>query len=436
MRILKSYPLLKIVNSFVIDSPTPSNISYLWNFGSLLGFCLVIQIVTGVTLGMHYTPNVLEAFDSVEHIMRDVNNGWLIRYLHSNTASAFFFLVYLHIGRGLYYGSYKAPRTLVWIIGTVIFILMMATAFLGYNYSLKWSKLNLYISILNTFSLIQNNNYIIIILSFIFTISFIIFYLDNFKLSNNIYMKLVQIFSFAGMLFLLIVTMCNTYNLQDFVCFVKDNSIDLHGHVSLDKDAGKYVGQGLSTIGSNIGLGASMAGIASAVSKGIAKSSMPPLQKAGIIMAGAISGGFAHSIITTVNRKNISNIHDNNIHSNINKFVDNSLSSSLQTLLFDIEGLNITCLSLVILLIIQIIFKLYLKDNITLKFSNILGKKFNTNLEYYINKIINLNKKMSTIYIWLTLLILIFSLSFSIYAAHELYSNLDGYITEHTNIKK
>jgi ubiquinol-cytochrome c reductase cytochrome b subunit len=132
MRILKSHPLLKMVNSYVIDSPQPSNISYLWNFGSLLAFCLIIQIVTGVTLGMHYTPNVLEAFDSVEHIMRDVNNGWLIRYLHSNTASAFFFIVYLHIGRGLYYGSYKAPRTLVWIIGTIIFILMMATAFLGY----------------------------------------------------------------------------------------------------------------------------------------------------------------------------------------------------------------------------------------------------------------------------------------------------------------
>jgi ubiquinol-cytochrome c reductase cytochrome b subunit len=121
-----------MVNSYVIDSPQPSNISYLWNFGSLLAFCLIIQIITGVTLGMHYTPNVLEAFDSVEHIMRDVNNGWLIRYLHSNTASAFFFIVYLHIGRGLYYGSYKAPRTLVWIIGTIIFILMMATAFLGY----------------------------------------------------------------------------------------------------------------------------------------------------------------------------------------------------------------------------------------------------------------------------------------------------------------
>ena len=132
MRIFKSHPLLRLVNSYIIDSPTPSNLSYLWNFGSLLALCLIIQIVTGVTLAMHYTPSVAEAFNSVEHIMRDVNNGWLIRYLHANTASAFFFLVYLHVGRGLYYGSYKAPRTLTWIIGSIILIVMMATAFLGY----------------------------------------------------------------------------------------------------------------------------------------------------------------------------------------------------------------------------------------------------------------------------------------------------------------
>jgi len=132
MRVFKSHPLLKLINSYLIDSPQPSNLSYAWNFGSLLGVCLVIQIITGVTLAMHYNPSVLEAFNSVEHIMRDVNNGWLIRYLHSNTASAFFFLVYLHIGRGLYYGSYRAPRTLVWTLGTVIFILMIVTAFLGY----------------------------------------------------------------------------------------------------------------------------------------------------------------------------------------------------------------------------------------------------------------------------------------------------------------
>ena len=127
MRILKSHPLLKLVNSYLIDASQPSSISYLWNFGSLLAVCLIIQIITGVTLAMHYSPNVLEAFNSIEHIMRDVNNGWLVRYLHSNTASAFFFLVYLHIGRGIYYGSYRSPRTLVWAIGTVILIAMMAT---------------------------------------------------------------------------------------------------------------------------------------------------------------------------------------------------------------------------------------------------------------------------------------------------------------------
>ena len=142
MRLLKSHPILRLANSYLVDSPQPINLSYLWNFGSLLALCLVIQIITGVTLAMHYNPSVAEAFNSVEHIMRDVNNGWLIRYLHSNTASAFFFIVYLHIGRGMYYGSYRAPRTLVWTIGTVIFILMMATAFLGLSNSPKWFKFN------------------------------------------------------------------------------------------------------------------------------------------------------------------------------------------------------------------------------------------------------------------------------------------------------
>jgi ubiquinol-cytochrome c reductase cytochrome b subunit len=132
MRSLKRYSFLKLVNSYIIDAPVPSNISYLWNFGSLLAVCLIIQIATGVTLAMHYNPSVLEAFNSIEHIMRDVNYGWLIRYLHSNTASAFFFLVYLHIGRGLYYGSYRSPRTLTWVLGTIILILMIITGFLGY----------------------------------------------------------------------------------------------------------------------------------------------------------------------------------------------------------------------------------------------------------------------------------------------------------------
>jgi ubiquinol-cytochrome c reductase cytochrome b subunit len=132
LRLLKNHPFLKLANSYLVDSPQPSNLSYAWNFGSLLAVCLIIQIISGVTLAMHYNPSVMEAFNSIEHIMRDVNNGWFIRYLHSNTASAFFFLVYLHIGRGLYYGSYKAPRTLTWTIGTIMLILMMAIGFLGY----------------------------------------------------------------------------------------------------------------------------------------------------------------------------------------------------------------------------------------------------------------------------------------------------------------
>ena len=132
MRTLKSHILLRLVNLYVIDSPEPANISYLWNFGSLLGICLILQILTGIFLAMHYQPHVDFAFNSVEHIMRDVNNGWAVRYTHANVASFFFMFVYVHIGRGLYYGSYKSPRVLLWAIGVIIFIVMIATGFLGY----------------------------------------------------------------------------------------------------------------------------------------------------------------------------------------------------------------------------------------------------------------------------------------------------------------
>jgi len=132
MRILKQNPLLRLFNSYLVDSPQPSNISYVWNFGSLLALCLGIQIVTGIFLVMHYTPTVDLAFNSVEHIMRDVNYGWLLRYTHANVASFFFIFVYAHIGRGLYYNSYRSPRVAPWSIGVIILVLMMATAFLGY----------------------------------------------------------------------------------------------------------------------------------------------------------------------------------------------------------------------------------------------------------------------------------------------------------------
>lgn len=132
MRLLKQNALLSLANSYVIDSPQPSSLSYMWNFGSLLALCLGMQIITGILAAMHYNPSVDLAFISVEHLMRDVNSGWLLRYLHANGASAFFIAVYFHVARGMYYGSYKGPRMDTWFIGVVILILMMATAFLGY----------------------------------------------------------------------------------------------------------------------------------------------------------------------------------------------------------------------------------------------------------------------------------------------------------------
>ena len=120
--------------------PVPRNLSYMWNFGVLAGFCLVMQIITGVVLAMHYAPNALVAFGTTEHIMRDVNWGWLMRYAHANGASFFFVVVYLHIFRGFFYSSYKAPREMIWLLGVVIFLLMMATAFMGYV--LPWGQMS------------------------------------------------------------------------------------------------------------------------------------------------------------------------------------------------------------------------------------------------------------------------------------------------------
>ena len=133
-------PVLKWLDAQLIDYPTPKNLNYWWNFGSLAGVMLVVQIVTGIVLAMHYMPHGDYAFDSVEHIMRDVSWGWLLRYLHSNGGSMFFAVVYIHIFRGLYYGSYKAPREILWWFGLIILFLMMMTAFLGYV--LPWGQMS------------------------------------------------------------------------------------------------------------------------------------------------------------------------------------------------------------------------------------------------------------------------------------------------------
>nr|QTV76626.1 apocytochrome b [Phytophthora agathidicida]QTV76743.1 apocytochrome b [Phytophthora agathidicida]DAD54862.1 TPA_asm: apocytochrome b [Phytophthora agathidicida]DAD54901.1 TPA_asm: apocytochrome b [Phytophthora agathidicida]DAD54940.1 TPA_asm: apocytochrome b [Phytophthora agathidicida] len=132
--------LFAVINNHLIDYPTPVNLNYFFGFGSLAGIMLVVQILTGIFLAMHYTPHIDLAFNSVEHIMRDVNNGWLIRYTHANGASFFFIVVYVHIFRGLYYGSYITPREALWCSGVIIFILMMATAFMGYV--LPWGQMS------------------------------------------------------------------------------------------------------------------------------------------------------------------------------------------------------------------------------------------------------------------------------------------------------
>nr|YP_010248189.1 cytochrome b [Gonodactylus smithii]QTK16230.1 cytochrome b [Gonodactylus smithii]UEV87000.1 cytochrome b [Gonodactylellus affinis] len=138
MPVRKSHPLFKIMNGAIVDMPAPSNISIWWNFGSLLGLCLVVQIATGLFLAMHYTAHIDLAFSSVAHICRDVNYGWLLRTVHANGASFFFICLYLHVGRGLYYGSYLFMHT--WMVGVIILFLVMGTAFMGYV--LPWGQMS------------------------------------------------------------------------------------------------------------------------------------------------------------------------------------------------------------------------------------------------------------------------------------------------------
>jgi ubiquinol-cytochrome c reductase cytochrome b/c1 subunit len=133
-------PIAGLIYSSFVAYPTPRNLNYWWTFGGILTFLLAAQIITGIVLVMHYTPHADHAFNSVEHIMRDVNYGWLIRYLHSNGASMFFVAVYIHMFRGMYYGSYKEPREVLWILGVILYLLMMATGFLGYT--LPWGQMS------------------------------------------------------------------------------------------------------------------------------------------------------------------------------------------------------------------------------------------------------------------------------------------------------
>jgi hypothetical protein len=290
------------------------------------------------------------------------------------------------------------------------------------------------------------------IYSFYFTFSFVLFYLDDFRLSKNNFIKCVQIISFIGIPLYLIYSFYNISIMMEIVSYVMNNDknistdVDINATVSIGKDAASELAKGMHTIGSQVGLGASIAGVGAAVAKGIANSAMPPLQKAGIIVGSSLITGLGHSIISNINRNKV--LHDNiptegtsiassNTTNGLNKLIDNTTPSSpLENLLFYIEALNYICLSLVIILVIQILFKFYLKDKINLNLSSLLGININNNLEYYLNIVIMLNKKMSFIYIWLILVALIVGLSFSGYASGELYNNLDHYISVHNSLSK
>jgi Cytochrome C and Quinol oxidase polypeptide I len=295
------------------------------------------------------------------------------------------------------------------------------------------------------------SSYLYFILSSLFTFSFVLFYLDDFKLSKNSFIKYIQIISFIGVPLYIIYKLYYVINMIDIISCVNDKNnnvnpdVDFNATVSIGKDAAVELSKGMQTIGSQIGLGASMVGIGAAVGKGVAKSAMPPLQKAGIIVGSSLIAGLGHSIISNVNRNNVlqdniaikSTTSSNSTKNLLNKLIDDiTPSSPLENLLFDIEALNYICISLVIILIIQILFKFYLKDNISLSLSKFLGTNFNNKLEYYLNLILKLNKKMSFIYIWLILVALLVGLSFSGYASGELYNNLDSYIAVHTSLSR
>lgn len=282
---------------------------------------------------------------------------------------------------------------------------------------------------------------LITIICFLFTLSWILFYLDGLEFSNIKLLKYMQIFTFICTPFIIIVLAYNHVSTStDIISYIKDgdNNIHLHGHISVDKETGKAigqgVGQGLSIIGTQLGLGATMATTATAVSTAIAKSGMPPLQKAGVIVAASIATSFGHSIISSANRDAVraentaTSVSSANIGSNINKLVDDSHISPLQELLFSSEMMTYVCLSLVYILIIQLVFKLYIKDNISLNLSKFFGNKYNAKLEFYFNKIIKLNKQMSLVWIWFIFIIWISEAVIEAYSLHKLLINLDNFI--------
>lgn len=261
-----------------------------------------------------------------------------------------------------------------------------------------------------------------------------IFYLDNWRLSNIKLFKYIQVISFiCAPIFVFLLAYDHTIS-SSFLNYVKNennsNNVHLHGYISVDKETGKTIGQGVYNIGSNVGLGASVTGISSAVASDISKSSTPPFQKVGIIMAGGVVGGIVHTIASTVNNKNTQFNSSSSISSSkgINNLIDLNANSSLEILLQCINILGY--ISLLFILSLQLFYR-FIKDKPELKFLDKIFPNNNENIKAYIYKLIKLNKNIGVIYIIFTIIILIVALSVITYTSFEIINDLDKYIGIH-----
>jgi hypothetical protein len=275
------------------------------------------------------------------------------------------------------------------------------------------------------------------ILIFLFTFYFIKFYLDDFKWTKG-FVKYIQIsIIFITPIILIYIFIKNTL-IYDLINYVNDNNnVELHGHVSIDKEGAKAIESGLKTVGGQIGLGASITGVSMAVAKTIDKSGIPPLQKAAIVGASAAFGGIIHSTFTSINKKEniLQNGSSSGVSGNIPKLIDDNTSSPLVDLLFNMQILNYICIGLIYILFIQFLFQFFINKN-KIELSNIIGIKFNNSLNYYLDKILLINKKMSNIYIIIIIVLLVLILMFNIYINNELITDIDNYVKVHKIVKK
>ena len=283
-------------------------------------------------------------------------------------------------------------------------------------------------------------SFLLSILSFILFFNFTLFYLDDFKFSTNKYIKFTQVLSPLFILIFIIISYYESISIFNNVLFIddpnKNPNISIGARVEIGKDAATEISKGISSVGSNVGLAGTVGAVTAGVSKAVAKSSIPPMQKAGIVLGGAIIGGGIHVAGSALNRLNsatgfsTNNASDNNIP----KLLDDSSNSGLKDLILGIDMITYACFSLVIILSLMILFKFYLdENNIKFNLSSLLGTKTNNTLHYYFIQIIKFNKKTNNVYIIILLFLLLIGLGFNCYFVTELYNNLDKFIAIHIN---